>query len=238
MEILKANLRGVMAGNVLDVATGRGEFVQILLGCLSSFESITAVDNSDRAVEFARTHLCHDRVRVMKMDGANLEFENASFDIVCISNSLHHLAHPGGTLTEMLRVLRPGGLFIINEMCCDRQSETQMSHVGFHHWSARIDSMLGVFHRPTHTRNEIMDIADSLGLEEMKTLEYDAPADGAKDPEMLGEMFEAFDRVVDRIQDRREYASLKKEGDQIRERMMRVGLSGATQIIILGRKAE
>lgn len=238
MEILKASLRGVAAGMVLDVATGRGEFVQILLDCLESYDSITAVDNSERAVQFASTHISNDRVRVLRMDGANLEFPNGSFDTVSISNSLHHLTNPGGTLAEMLRVLRPGGLLIINEMCCDRQSESQMSHVQFHHWSAKIDSMVGIVHRPTHTRDEILDIGCSLGLEGIRTLEYDAPADDAKNPEMLSEMSQVFDQVVDRIRDRPEYAALKAEGDQIRNRMMQVGLSGATEIIVLGRKAE
>jgi len=45
----------------------------------------------------------------------DLPFENESFDIVLAKDTLHHFSDTEKALSEISRVLRPGGLFIVSE---------------------------------------------------------------------------------------------------------------------------
>lgn len=49
------------------------------------------------------------------MDAVRTAFADASLDAVIISNALHHFAAPARFLAEADRVLKPGGLILINE---------------------------------------------------------------------------------------------------------------------------
>ena len=102
-------LGNISGGRVLDVATGGGGFVHFLLDGLKDYDESIGVDNNERgAAAFAEAFKENPRVHFQLMDAHKLEFEDASFDLVCISNSLHHL-DPQPVLHEMTRVLRPGG---------------------------------------------------------------------------------------------------------------------------------
>lgn len=66
----------------------------------------TAIDLSDR--------LYRDRVRASGVellvgDATALPFKDGRFDVAFSFNSFEHLADPGAALSEMLRVVRPGG---------------------------------------------------------------------------------------------------------------------------------
>jgi SAM-dependent methyltransferase len=95
------------ADTVLDLAAGRCEFInQIRCG------TRIAVDwNPDLARHAA------PNVRVVRALSTDMaEVESASVDVVFISNFLEHLPDTTalvGTLAEVRRVLRPGGLVII-----------------------------------------------------------------------------------------------------------------------------
>lgn len=45
-------------------------------------------------------------------DGINLPFQDASFDLVFSRQVLEHVRHPDQLLSEVARVLKPGGLFV------------------------------------------------------------------------------------------------------------------------------
>jgi SAM-dependent methyltransferase len=45
----------------------------------------------------------------------NLPFENSVFDLVIAKDTLHHFSDTNKALSEISRVLRPGGLFIVSE---------------------------------------------------------------------------------------------------------------------------
>ena len=50
---------------------------------------------------------------LMKMDARELEFADASFDLVYSFHALEHIPQPRQALAEMARVLRPGGSYMI-----------------------------------------------------------------------------------------------------------------------------
>lgn len=236
MEQLSRRLRGLSAGRVLDAATGRGEFVELLVGNLGSFREIVAIDSSERAAAAFEGRIRRPDVCFMTMDVERMTFPDGAFDTVCISNSLHHMSHLAQALRELMRVLKPGGLLIVNEMICDGQTEAQLSHVLMHHWSARIDTLLGTTHHETFTRRQIINMIHSLGLQELEIMEYTLPQEDG--PEIRDSLISAIDRNAARLGDQPGAEGLREEGERIRERIRRIGLSAATEMLILGRKPQ
>ena len=117
MPTPKELLACIPGGRILDVATGNGNFVSFLLEGLPAFDEIVGIDTSEKAgTAFNETFKDQPHVRFEKMDAAKMDFPKASFDIVCISNSLHHMSDPEPVLDEMKRVLKPGGHFFVAEM--------------------------------------------------------------------------------------------------------------------------
>ncbi len=51
-----------------------------------------------------------------KVDALNMPYENESLDFIVSSNMIHHLAKPHLFITESLRVLKPGGKLLIQEV--------------------------------------------------------------------------------------------------------------------------
>src|SRR5438132_8754546 len=91
---------------VLDVATGTGAVAQELLrqkGC-----AVVGVDQSPEMLAVARKHLPAD-VELVEAGAEELPFDNASFDALTFTYLLRYVDDPGATLSELARVVRPGG---------------------------------------------------------------------------------------------------------------------------------
>jgi SAM-dependent methyltransferase len=56
------------------------------------------------------------RLPVLQMDAANLVFQDAAFDFVYSTTVFQHLPDPRRVVDEIVRVLRPGGVFYIDFM--------------------------------------------------------------------------------------------------------------------------
>tara|TARA_B100001121_G_C18566764_1_gene563062 strand:+ start:144 stop:944 length:801 start_codon:yes stop_codon:yes gene_type:complete len=52
------------------------------------------------------------------IDAMNTKFDNNSFDVVISSNMIHHIAYPLKHMEEVYRILKPGGLYIVQEVNC------------------------------------------------------------------------------------------------------------------------
>jgi SAM-dependent methyltransferase len=75
---------------------------------------MTGVDLTPRCVELTALRLAQEGLAsdVRVMDAEHLEFGSATFDAVYSFGVLHHVPSTMGALTEVRRVLRPGGLFL------------------------------------------------------------------------------------------------------------------------------
>ena len=233
MTDAKTLLHGVPGGRVLDVATGRGNFVGFLLEGLASHDEIVGIDNDPEA-EARFTDAFGDRpgVRFEQMNATALAFEDGRFDTVCVANSLHHFADPAAVLREMRRVCRPGGSVVVLEMCRDGQAEPQLTHVELHHWWAAIDTLDGKVHRETFPRAEVMGLIASLGLSDLRV---DDIADTETDP-MSHETAEELDPVIDRYIGLADgHPDLQARGEELRRRLHDVGFLVATSVFAVGR---
>jgi ubiquinone/menaquinone biosynthesis C-methylase UbiE len=230
----KAVLGDLSGGRVLDVATGTGGFVRFLLDGLRDHDQIVGIDaNPERAEAFAAAFGYREDVRFEVMDAHHLVFDDGSFDTVCISNSLHHVVDPAPVLAEMLRVLRPGGRVIVNEMYRDGQSETQMTHVLLHHWWAAVGTLRGEVHRETYRRAELVEIVAHLHLEDLRLVDLVDPDEDPHDPETVAELEATIDRYAALAEG---HPDLQARGEALRARLRTVGVRSATQLVAIARR--
>jgi SAM-dependent methyltransferase len=230
----QAVLGDISGGRVLDIATGTGSFVRFLLDGLRDHGEIIGIDaNPERAAAFAEAFGERDDVHFVEMDAHHLAFADGSFDTVCVSNSLHHFADPAPVLAEMLRVLRPGGQLVVNEMYRDGQSGTQETHVLLHHWWAAVGRERGEVHRETYRRAEIVAIVASLGLPDLRFVDLADPDEDPHDPETVAELEAAIERHMTLAEGR---PDLQRRGDELRARLREVGARSATQMVVVGRR--
>lgn len=227
----------ITGGCVLDVATGSGGFIPFLLQGLKGYTELVGIDVNERgAAAFAQNFQDALNVRFEHMDAAQMTFSDASFDTVCIANSLHHLPDQARTLAEMLRVLKPGGHLIIQEMYRDGQTDTQMTHVHLHHWWAAVDTAQGILHHETYSRARILEIAAGLGLQDMQVHELSDVDDDPKAPELVQELETIIDRYQQRAEGLPEQAALQLRGEELRRRVQEIGFHSAAALCIVGRK--
>jgi demethylmenaquinone methyltransferase/2-methoxy-6-polyprenyl-1,4-benzoquinol methylase len=92
-------------GHVLDVATGTGLVAEALLA--RGFR-VTGLDQSPGMLAGARTRF-GDRVDLVEASADAIPFPDASFDHLTFTYLLRYVDDPGATLTELARVVRPGG---------------------------------------------------------------------------------------------------------------------------------
>jgi len=236
-DLLEKKLKRIEAPMVLDVATGSGNFAGYLRTEYEGIGPITGIDVSPNGLERSKEALKKiDDMLAVCMDSSEMAFPGGSFDMVCISNSLHHMARLDDTLAEMMRVLRPGGHFLAREMYCDNQTEAQMTHVLMHEWWASIDTLRGVPHFSTFPRKEILLVCEGLDLEEMIIADYSFLDSDPLDREVIDHINGTIDTYIARIEGLEDNSGLVERGEQLRERLYSAGFQGATSLVLLGRK--
>ena len=98
---------------LLDIGCGEGRL--ILYGPFPDVK-FSGIDVSQSSLETARKR---GYAEVMQGNLADrLAGQDESFDIVVCSHILEHLPDPGKMVSEVMRVLRPGGLFILGVPIC------------------------------------------------------------------------------------------------------------------------
>lgn len=108
-------LDGISHPLVLDVATGTGRLPLALLRHLEFDGHVVALDLSRGMLRQAarKTAGYNGRVSLIWKDATSLPFVNDAFEAVTCLEALEFLPHPRRALREMVRVLKPGGVFLI-----------------------------------------------------------------------------------------------------------------------------
>ena len=93
--------------NALDLGCGTG----LNLDHLSRYARPTGTDFSEEALAFCRERGFNS---LAKADAAELPFPDNHFDIITALDVIEHLDDDLAALTELKRVLRPGGLLVVS----------------------------------------------------------------------------------------------------------------------------
>lgn len=102
--------------SVLDLGCGPGADLQAMGDAVTTSGRVVGVDIDQNMVEAANARFDdHPHVEILLGDGHTLPFEDATFDRARMDRALQHVADPSAVLSELLRVLRPGGLLRIGE---------------------------------------------------------------------------------------------------------------------------
>ena len=214
---------------MLDVATGKGQFVGTLIEELDGYTEIIGLD-IDGAGEgaFRAAYGELPSVSFMIGDANDLPFPGESFDTVAICGSLHHVAEPERVLREMWRVLTPGGRFVVLEQIREGQAGPHLTHLMFHEWS---EELLGIA-RPVYERASLVRLIDGLNLESLAVVEqYDQsdPRDAVRVQRFLAFVDEYLERAGGR-------KTMTAQGKRIRTRLKRGGIAIASWLCIVGTK--
>ena len=256
-KAIVTRLKSISGGKILDVATESGEFIQILMKTLKDYESFVGIDISEKELESAKKQFENQPVELILMNAETLGFETNSFDTVCISYSFHHLEKIDLVLAEMKRVLKSDGYFIIQECFCDgEQTEAQKTEILRHHWEAEIDSLLGIPHYKTLTKQKLKSIVSNLRLKEFEIFESTHlvkclfcedkfECDDPKNEKFINQSIKGIDDELDRLKkhlnvkplhEDPNVKPLHEEGEKLKERIRKFGIAIASHLFCVGKK--
>ncbi|MCE7747022.1 MAG: class I SAM-dependent methyltransferase [Candidatus Heimdallarchaeota archaeon] len=240
-------LKEISGGKILDIGTGGGGFVGFLKQALKSFDSFIGIDLNEEKLKKAEKRF-GTIAQFKKMNAEKLDFQDETFDVVSMASSLHHLERPEEVLKEMFRVVKPQGYLIIQEMYSNlTQTEAQLTTLQDHHFGAKIDTLLGEYHRETYTKEEIKGIVSILNAEELEIFdstrypkclfcEEKEQCDNPMDKELIQSQIKYLKSSLEKISDYPEYEQLEKEAKKIEQDLRKNGITDASILFILAKK--
>ena len=102
---------------ILDIATGTGDLA-IMMAKLNP-KKITGLDISAGMLEVGKQKIAKanlsDKIEMIVGDSENMPFEDNTFDAITVSFGVRNFENLDKGLTEILRVLKPGGKFVVLE---------------------------------------------------------------------------------------------------------------------------
>ena len=96
-------------GILLDAGGGTGRIAQHLVG------HVTQVVVLDSSIKMLTQALDKNGLRAVGSETEYLPFADASFERVTMVDALHHVAEQVRSLEELWRVLKPGGILVVEE---------------------------------------------------------------------------------------------------------------------------
>jgi ubiquinone/menaquinone biosynthesis C-methylase UbiE len=101
---------GLAAGErVLEVGCGTGSLT-FELPARADIAAVEAIDYEKQFIEATRERNTDPRINVQQGDACNLQFADGKFDRVLSMLVLHFVSDPERAVSEMRRVVRPGGV--------------------------------------------------------------------------------------------------------------------------------
>lgn len=103
---------------IMDIATGTGDLV-IKMAKKTTASRLIGLDISAGMLEVGKTKVTQEhldnRIEMVLGDSENLQFNDASIDAITVSYGVRNFEDLEKGLSEILRVLKPGGVLVILE---------------------------------------------------------------------------------------------------------------------------
>jgi ubiquinone/menaquinone biosynthesis methyltransferase len=127
-ERAMAQIEGAPPGPVLDLCAGTMDF-SALLDAARPLDRIVAVDFSPAMLEAGRNKA--PRAELVVGDATALPFADSEFAVVVCGFGVRNLADPVKGAREVLRVLKPGGVFVTLELFRPARLATRAFHLAY-----------------------------------------------------------------------------------------------------------
>ena len=106
--------------NVVDVGTGTAQIPVALANRWDETLSITAVDLSTEmlllALKNSEQSSTEELITPVFCDAKHLPIVSQSTDIVMSNSIVHHIPSPADVMTEMVRIVKPGGFLFVRDL--------------------------------------------------------------------------------------------------------------------------
>lgn len=111
-------LKGIHPKKILDVATGTAD-VAIMAVKLLNPDKVIGIDISEGMLDIGREKIknlkLQQQIELLNGDSETIKFESNSFDAVTVAFGVRNFENLEKGLSEILRVLKPGGRLVILE---------------------------------------------------------------------------------------------------------------------------
>ncbi len=128
--------------SILDIATGTGDLAINLTRTKAT--KIIGFDISEGMLRVGQKKIeklqLTDTVKMVLGDSENIPFENNSFDAITVAFGVRNFENLNKGLSEIYRVLRPGGTFVVLETSVPTKSPFKQ---GYHFYSTKILPTIG-----------------------------------------------------------------------------------------------
>ena len=140
---------------------------------------------------------------------------------------------------------------VLQEMFSDgEQSPAQITDCHQHHWSAKVETLFGTYHRETYQRTEIRSFVEGFDLREATffettrgikclTCEDRFRCEDPFDPEIVSTAIDEIEEDLERLKDfpdRETRDALVREGLAMEEMVRKTGVLPASTLFAIGRK--
>ncbi len=153
-------------GRLIDVACGPGVVTAALA---PNAASIIAFDATDEMLAKAKARCVKAGLRNVEFksgDAEHLPFADAEFDGAVTRAALHHFADPQRAISEMFRVLRPGGVAIFADVTSSENAD-----------ESRLHNAIERLRDPSHVRmlpaSELDSYARQAGFRDLEAAAWD-----------------------------------------------------------------
>jgi ubiquinone/menaquinone biosynthesis C-methylase UbiE len=139
-------------------------------------------------------------------------------------------------MKEVKRMLKPGGCFILLEMHRNAQMDAQSTSIHLHHWAAEVDCMFGRFHNKTLRRQELINHATKLSLQNLEINDVIDVETNPHNSEMIEYLQGVVDEIIQRAKKTEHSQELIKQGEQLHIRLKQEGALPEPKLLIVGKK--
>lgn len=136
---------------ILEIGFGPGKLINEMAN-ITTEGVVEGIDFSPtmlkHAIKVNKQHISKGRVKLQKGECRTLPFNKESFDKLCSINTLYFWKEPGKYLSEMFRVMKPGGKVVIGF-----RDDKQMS---------RLNLSEDIF--STYSQNKVVSLLSNAGF--------------------------------------------------------------------------
>jgi ubiquinone/menaquinone biosynthesis C-methylase UbiE len=239
MNELKKYLNQYENPRILDIGSGKGDFIGLIDFIYQDYSEIIGIDIVDYLSEMNEAAFNHNpKIKFMDMDVLDTTFPKNSFDIISLSNTLHHIKDIKSIFDQMEALLKPGGMMIVSELISKNDlTDKQFSHQLLHSFAAKVDHELNKVHAQVFTKENVMlaiDMFSPLPVVDswiLHTHPYDEKI-------TLEDLYDLIDQILDKVKNSSKYDLYKKEAKELKDNLKENGFSFATTVCVILKKEK